>query len=73
MIIPNDAVFYIERRSDTNVVFQKDAAGRFVRVQKFADFSDAKNYVKDIASKNVFYFYDQTGARVKLDGTPEAE
>lgn len=73
MIIPNDAVFYIERRSDTNVVFQKDAVGRFVRVQKFADFSDAKNYVKDIAAKNVFYFYDQTGARIKLDGTPEVE
>lgn len=68
MIIPETAIFYIERRADVSVVYQKDARGVYIRVQKFTDFADAKKYVKDSA-KDVFYFYDADGNRIREDGT----
>jgi DNA primase catalytic subunit len=67
MIIPETAIYYIERRSDVSVVFQKNSLGAYVRVQKFTDFADAKKYVKDSA-KDTFYFYDADGARIREDG-----
>jgi DNA primase catalytic subunit len=72
MIIPETAIYYIERRSDVCIVFQKNSLGAYVRVQKFTDFADAKKYVKDSA-KDTFYFYDADGARIKEDGTPAPE
>lgn len=68
MIIPETAIYYIERRADVSIVFQKNSLGAYVRVQKFSDFADAKKYVKDSA-KDVFYFYDADGKRINEAGT----
>lgn len=67
MIVPTNTVFYIERRPDYSLVFQKDDSGQFQKVQKFAEFEDAKRFVKDVSGNN-YFFYDKNGDR--LDFAP---
>lgn len=63
MIVPTNTVFYIERRADVSLVFQKNEAGVFERVQKFTEFEDARRFIKEITG-NKYFFYDNNGERV---------
>ena len=71
MIIPGNAMYYIEKRADAFVVHQRTASSEFVRIQKFSALADARRYVKDSADET-YVLYDANGDRIKEDGTPWA-